>query len=358
MLDDGLPARSQRAAQAWLWTTVALTAGGFGVALLLAPPLQASPGRALTVLLFVGSSVHVSSTACLFSAAEVRIQAARRKPRYLWAPLGLVGGAALLGGLASAGQRAWFLLALFAWQMWHYQKQNLGITALAASAVQAPTPRRVERASLAVTAGAGIAALMSRPALLQIKPHVGVTDVFTPAAIAFVVGSGLGVAALARRPARQRPVGLCVAYVMALLFPLPIFLFASPYAAVGGMTIAHGLQYLVLVGLVADNRQASRWTRRMTLANVAVLGGLALSVASHLHDSFAAGRAVYGAYTGLVMAHFVIDAGLWRMRDPDTRAVLSARVPFLVHSPRPSALAHASASTTSDDHRVLARLPI
>jgi hypothetical protein len=30
------------------------------------------------------------------------------------------------------------------------------------------------------------------------------------------------------------------------------------------------------------------------------------------------------------MAHFVIDAGLWRLRDPFPRAFLASRVPSLV----------------------------
>jgi hypothetical protein len=31
-----------------------------------------------------------------------------------------------------------------------------------------------------------------------------------------------------------------------------------------------------------------------------------------------------------VMAHFVIDAGLWRLRDPFPRAFLASRVPSLL----------------------------
>ena len=358
MPDAGVLRTSRRAAQAWLWTTLAMSAGGVGVAGLLAPPMGTAPARALTWLLFVGSSVHVSSTVCLLSVAPVRAQMARRKSRYLWAPLSLVVGASVLGASTTVRQRTWMLIAFFAWQMWHYQKQNLGIAALAASAGRAPSPGRVERAALVVTAGSGIAALISRPSLLQVNPHTTVIDVFGPATIAFAVGSGLGLIALARRPVHERPLGFCVAYVMALFFPVPIFLFPSPYAAVGGMTIAHGLQYLVLVALVTENRLASRWAHRIALANVAVLGGVALSLASHLHDSVAAGRAVYGAYAGVVMAHFVIDAGLWRLRDPDIRAALSERVPFLVHPPLAPALACASASMTADGHRVVARVPI
>ena len=37
-----------------------------------------------------------------------------------------------------------------------------------------------------------------------------------------------------------------------------------------------------------------------------------------------------GLFLGAVMAHFVIDAGLWRMRDEFPRAFLGGRLPYLV----------------------------
>jgi hypothetical protein len=108
--------------------------------------------------------------------------------------------------------------------------------------------------------------------------------------------------------------------------------FGSPYAAVGGMTVAHGLQYLLLVGLVASGAgpAMARLTRTALLVNVALIGGVILSTASHLHGSSVAGRLLFGCYLGAVMSHFVIDAGLWRMRDPFTKVFMADHVPFLV----------------------------
>ena len=57
---------------------------------------------------------------------------------------------------------------------------------------------------------------------------------------------------------------------------------------------------------------------------VALLGGLALNAASHLHTGGPAARAVFGCYLGLTMAHFVIDAGLWRLREEFPRSLLAA----------------------------------
>jgi hypothetical protein len=76
-------------------------------------------------------------------------------------------------------------------------------------------------------------------------------------------------------------------YLVSLLFWAPMFLFTSSYAAVGGMTVAHGFQYLVAVGLVlAGPSSRSSWLVRVGVAsNMALLAGALLSSASHLHSS-------------------------------------------------------------------------
>jgi hypothetical protein len=119
---------------------------------------------------------------------------------------------------------------------------------------------------------------------------------------------------------------------MAGLAAVTFLVVRSPYAAVGGMTIAHGLQYLLLLGLVAagNPRSRGRALRLAALGNIALAGGLAQSAASHLHGAGPAGRLLFGGYLGAVMAHFVIDAGLWRLRDPFPRAFLAARAPGLL----------------------------
>jgi hypothetical protein len=287
-------------------------------------------------MLFVGSSVHVASTGWLFSFADVRAHAARHRTRYLAAPLVLVALAVAVAELLSSRQLAIGLLGYFAWQFFHFQKQNLGIAALAASSMRVHSLTRNERRSILGTGWAGIAALMLHPGTLQLplSPHAG----WYPAAPFHLAAAGFGCCAAAggfalfRRPAADRPPGYCVTYALAVCFPLPIFVFSSPYAAVGGMTIAHGLQYLVLVGMVAAgprHRQASP-PRLVTLLALALLGGAGLSLASHLHTGGAGAHVVYGCYLGVVMAHFVVDAGIWRLRDPFPRAFLSSRLPALL----------------------------
>ena len=133
-------------------------------------------------------------------------------------------------------------------------------------------------------------------------------------------------------------------YAFALLFPLPLFLFTSPYAAVAGMTVAHGLQYLLLVVLVAaGTRQHDRWNAVTTLGAIAVFGGVLLNRMSHLHGSNAPERLLFGLYLGLLAGHFVVDAGTWRLQRPCVRAFLSERIPYLVPASPPRVAADPNA---------------
>jgi hypothetical protein len=65
---------------------------------------------------------------------------------------------------------------------------------------------------------------------------------------------------------------------------------------------------------------------------LAVLGGVVLNVTSHLHGDGRSLRLFFGVYLGLLAGHFVIDAGMWRLREPFVRSFLSQRVGYLVCS--------------------------
>jgi hypothetical protein len=329
------------ASRAWLWTTVLLTAAALVSAVLLAPSAGAAPVRGLSWLLFTGSSVHVASTAWLFTVPAVRAYAAQHLVRCLWVPVSLIVIAGAVAAATSPAIFQWLLLPYFGWQFYHYQKQNIGMASLAASAQRAGALLPAERWPLLLAGWAGIAALVARPGLLGLRVQpLGqfplAHGVFLLSAATYATAVTAGVAAVARRPRALRPAGFCSIYLTCLLFCLPAFIFASPYAAVGGMTIAHGAQYLLLVTLIAGGSAApgavrvSRPVRLALLANIAFIGGAALSAASHLHNAGQLGRLAFGAYLGIVMSHFVIDAGLWRMRDPLARRFLTRHLPYLV----------------------------
>jgi hypothetical protein len=336
------------AARSWLWGTVALSAGAFALAIALAPTSSASPGRGLAWVLFVASSGHVASTAWAYALPDVRAHVAGHLWRYAVVPAILVLATAAIAIALPPRGMAWLLLPYFGWQFFHFQKQNLGMAALAASSSGVPGLSRPERHAILATGWAGIAGLMTRPSLLQVEvdPHLGAA--FPACEIVYGVAAITGLGLFLRRPRPARPAGLAVSYLIALLFFLPVFVFTSPYAAVGGLTIAHGAQYLLLMSHVAwgggtvegstvegstvegSTAGISRAVRIAVLVNIVLIGGTALEMASHVHASVGVVRSFYGAYLGVVMAHFVVDAGLWRLRDAFPRRVLAARAPYLL----------------------------
>jgi hypothetical protein len=276
--------------------------------------------------------VHVASTAWLYTVPDVRGYVREHRGRFVWVPIALVLAAVTAAAMVPERTFTWILLPYFAWQFFHFQKQNLGMAALTGSAYRVAPLRPAERSALIASGVAGIAGLIAHPDLLQISVDPGLRALFPASAAIFASAVAFGVLQLARRPADQRPSGFSAIYLVSLLFSLPVFLFASPYAAVGGMTITHGAQYLILIGLLASAGEGgpARWLRLAVLFNIALLGGLVLSVASHLHGAAPAGRVLYGAYLGATMAHFVIDAGIWRLREAFPRRFISTRLPFLV----------------------------
>jgi hypothetical protein len=298
----------------------------------LAPASNAQPTFALTWLLFMGSSVHVASTAYLFTEADVRAHVRNNPTRYVWVPTVLIVGAAVLAVAVPVRDLAWILLPYFAWQFFHFHKQNIGMVALAASTSALRGSSRAERQAMTLAACFGILGLIAHPDLLQLNNRTFVGHLFVVAAVGFAVAVVWGVSLLAARLPQERAVGFSATYLMALLYFVPVFIFASPYAAVGGMTVGHGLQYLLLLGLVAAGR--SRGRQRMLglalLVNLALVGGILLSATSHLHRAPGLERVLFGAYLGVVMTHFVVDAGIWRLRDPFPRQFMASHVPFLV----------------------------
>jgi len=316
----------------WVAATILLTLGSLAGAVVFAPPASAPPDRGLVWVLFLGSSVHVASTGWFYTLPEVRSHARSHPVRYLYVPIALIAVAALVAASMPPSNFAWLLLPYFGWQLLHFQKQNLGMAALGASSRRIAGLRPLERRALIIAGLAGIPALVARPSVLQLGVNPGLAWLRLAGLVLFIGAVAVGVIAIAARSRAERPAGFCIVYLTSLCFALPVFVFHSPYAAVGGMTIAHGLQYLLLVGMVANGVSGGRIRvfRLVAFCNVALIGGIALNLASHLHSGGTVARSVFGAYLGVVMAHFVVDAGLWRLRDQFPRRFLSANVPYLV----------------------------
>src|SRR6476646_4786217 len=89
--------------------------------------------RALVVLSFIGNNFHVAASSWFFTDREMRAHFRSHPRRYFVVPLLLIVGCALLFQLADKPLRSWTLAAFFSWQLWHYQKQNVGVLSFIAA---------------------------------------------------------------------------------------------------------------------------------------------------------------------------------------------------------------------------------
>ena len=320
----------------WLGVTTLTTIAALVVAALLAPPGDGSPGPVLVALVFVGPAMHVASTGWLATITDVRACARSHPWRLVVVPALLVLGAPVLVPMLPSVAVAPVIEGVFAWQFLHFAKQNVGMATLASTSHGAGPLHAMERRCVVASGCCGIAALVARPGLLGLDGVPSSGGLFALAASGFTATVLVGLVAVALRPRHERPTGTVVGIAVALGFSAPLFLVASPYGAVGGMTIAHGLQYLVLLGLVAvrPGEATGRAARVGSLLAIAVVGGLAVQATALAHGGIGSNRVLLGAYLGLVAAHFVVDAGVWRLRDATSRTFVTGALPDLVPATR------------------------
>ena len=84
------------------------------------------------------------------------------------APLGLVTTGVILSVVTSPRLQSWAVLLVLAWQLHHFQKQNLGQVALVGASRGLVSLHRGERAAICATGAAGIGGVWANPALLQL----------------------------------------------------------------------------------------------------------------------------------------------------------------------------------------------
>lgn len=316
----------------WLFGTLVLTLGVTALLILASPDSGVQGPTRLQAVVLIGSSVHVAATAWFFTLSEVRAHARAHPLRFIVVPCVLVVATAVLEMLISPRRFAWFFVFYLAWQYWHYQKQNVGMAALAGISSRSRSLLPLERKCVIAAGVAGIAGLLAHPKLLGLTTYDTIRHVFPIAAVAYVVVVVVGLLALVKPGQPRRPLAFTVMYLMSLLFFAPVFLFSSPFAAAFSFAIAHGYQYLLLVAMLAGSSRLGR-SRVLNLAAlllIAWLGGVALEHAMHGSVKSVVDRGLFGAALGVVMSHFVIDAGLWRLRDEFPRTFLTENLPYLL----------------------------
>ena len=92
----------------------------------------------------------------------------------------------------------------------------------------------------------------------------------------------------------------------------------------------HGLQYLVFMGVVSTAKRDTVLSV-VALLGIATIGAVLLDMAkdaaAYMNSPYV--LALSGAFYGATMAHFVLDAGIWRLREPFQRRYIRDRFSFV-----------------------------
>jgi hypothetical protein len=304
------------------------------VAPLVALPLYAmtpTPGpgvlTAIVVVLWtLTGNGHVLST--LWFAADPDYAPVVSAHRWrMVASLAIVPVTVGLIAVANVRAYAWLYAAFLVWQAHHYNRQNYGILSLAAANDSlGPLPRDVSLIINATTV-AGALGMVTQPTiyprglpLLPFQATALVQDGRWIAAACFIAAGGITIRLLWKNERLRRSPRVVVFLGLSNVFFLPSLLPGAPQAAFWPYAMAHGAQYLVIMG-VTSRRAPHAWTR---IGGVAVLA-LALGAAAFRLPRLLLAQ----GYMGVVVWHFLADARLWRLRDPVVRAIVRRRFSFL-----------------------------
>ncbi|MFT5039163.1 MAG: hypothetical protein ACI8TX_000111 [Hyphomicrobiaceae bacterium] len=296
------------------------------------------------VLSFLGGPGHVSLTAWFYSDPVARPHFREHSIRYVWAPLALIVGATATFALfEDRAPTRWLTLVFSVWLLWHYQRQNWGIHSFVS---------RVSSGESATTAEQWIFRAAVIGGILGGTKTTGIgggTFVGSNADMLATIGLGITLAlplaivgCLITTPSlRTAPLRIAMLLVGSCFF-LPVFIFGDLASAFLTYALAHGLQYMVFMGYVAGAAATEQKITGPSFADgdtrpgvatlviwVGTLGVLLLITGDHAMLKSSRLMPLYGFGLGLTMAHFVIDAGIWRLRDKFPRQYIGAAFPFL-----------------------------
>lgn len=278
--------------------------------------------------MLLGTS-HQGTTMALYVDRELRPILLADPKRYFVVPVAIIVGAAVAAETGLVPVLIALVTVKTVWTIHHFARQNLGVLAFLGVARGGPSLTRLERRVVDLSTLIGIcggAATLQRhsievPGARGVLPWMGLVLLMAGLTV-------VGRAAWTRELDAPRVAGL----VGVLVFFAPLLVYRGNIAiAVLAYSAVHGAQHHVMMTERRCGREA-RDRIRMILAIIAafVVVGLPLW---YVGNQVNVAPWMFGAAAGAAMAHVVVDAGVWRMREPAQRAYMSRRFDFL--SPPP-----------------------
>jgi hypothetical protein len=303
------------------------------------------PIRFLTfagLLTFLGGPAHVSLTSWFYTDPVARDYFLKRPIRYFVAPFFLIAGTTFAYWYWREGEPTrWINFGFSIWLLWHYQRQNWGVHSFVTRVASGGSASVLEESILRIAVVGGIIGGIKSAGFGVGTPVEAYADTAFQAGTAITITLPIMiVAALATVPSLRAAPLRIGSLLMGASFFLPVFVYDDPTSAVLTYALAHGLQYWVFMGYVARSTSLPSATPSSTsemmrpgvwtlLAGVVVIGFLLSEGGDFGLMQKWNLLPVFGFTLGATMAHFVIDAGIWRLRDEFPRRYVGAAFPFL-----------------------------
>lgn len=304
-------------------------------------------GGGLLRLLELLAAPHVFTTLYLLVDYRELVGVPRPLLTLCAIPLVLMAAAAAVLVASPLWMVTAFMLFYTFFGMWHFGRQNFGVVAFATRISHRRPMDSFERNAL--TAG-NIAGLLAgyhifAPVLFLLKPDTWPLDLSAIDPVFSLLWYGgiaiyavlipLTLYRVATRWSQYEPLSLAI-LLGCIFFFLPTYLSTNPLLALVSWAVAHGLQYVLILGFHATGRATSRrggqalWP--LLLFAACVIGGVLIWRASgrlQLDGDDLEIRLAVAVVTALTLAHYWVERYLWRFSSPERRAWLEQSFRFL-----------------------------
>ena len=300
------------------------------------------------VLLFIGA-IHVPATCLLYIDREFLRLIPPNRARYLYLPIALSIGAGVLFAFGGLVSQVCVYLLFWAWQAYHYGRQNIGVYSFAAMA-QGWRPRQAEKRVLQLATACGVCGTFKILGTGVPSDYLhGTFDTLYRAGYWAFIGVLLFSICVFLKNRKDFSPTKALFFFTFVLFFFPIFLWNNADGAFFSYAIGHGAQYMVFMAVLSINlgknggrRDLSR--SMMAVAAFVMLVGIVGYYATTLKGGDWAGGTptwsrlldfMVGISVGTTIAHFVIDAGAWRLSQSSTKEFVARRFAFLFETRSP-----------------------
>jgi hypothetical protein len=273
--------------------------------------------------------MHVAATSFFYFDREFVPVLRENRVRCIWLAALLPIGILALGVAGAKATGPWAFLLLFAfhnvWLFHHYQRQNFGLISFVSTNVGCGRLPPPVNTTLNTAALGAIIALLGTPGFYPNTEGIVTARAYlvlrTLGTAIYVVSLVMMIRIFVREPRLRENAWLAGALVLGMVFFLPTVVFRSSALAFLPNAVTHGAQYILMMA-VLSGRSSRGWVALLTMCTLGVTLGYAVNYLRAWPLSLLA--------MGITQVHFLIDAKVWRLREPRQRAIMNERFDFLL----------------------------